>query len=531
MKQKLKLEDFSDIFVVGGGINGCGIACDAAGRGLSVTLCEKGDLAQGTSSRSSKLVHGGLRYLEYYEFRLVRKALKERETLLRIAPHIVHPMRFLLPHHKALRPAWFIRLGLLFYDWLGGRKVLPSTKTVDLRDSRFGDVLLDKYNMAFEYSDCVVDDARLVISIAMAARDKGAKIYSRCKVLSARRGNKFWTIEVQDVFTGTKRELRAKFLINAAGPWVSDVVENIIHVGNEEPETENGESKAKVRLVKGSHIIVPRIYNHDRAYTLQGEDGRVVFVVPYENDFTLIGTTDADYEGDPDGARTSLEEVTYLCDFSSEYLKRPLTRKDVVWQYAGVRALVDDSVSRAHAVTRDYVLDLESGANCQPAFLNVIGGKITTYRVLSEDVLEKLGSYFPRMKGKWTSTHTLPGGDMVGGSVGAEITRMRIKYPDLDEKYVERLVRSYGSLAECVLNENQRMESLGQCFGSDLHAAEVIYLMENEWALTAEDILWRRSKLGLYFCEAEIDALDLWMENYRKSGNSLNRTCNSQSRH
>lgn len=525
------MEDFSDIFIIGGGINGCGIACDAAGRGLSVTLCEQGDLAQGTSSSSSKLVHGGLRYLEYYEFRLVRKALKERETLLRIAPHVVHPMRFLLLHHKALRPAWFIRLGLLFYDHLGGRKLLPGTKTVDLRNSRYGEALLDKYDMAFEYSDCVVDDARLVISNAMAARNRGAQIYSRCKVLSARREKRAWTIHVQDVFTGAKRVLRAKFLINAAGPWVSDTIENIIHAENVEPETENGESRAKVRLVKGSHIIVPRVCNHNRAYTFQGGDGRVVFAVPYQNNFTLIGTTDVDYEGDPGGARISPEEITYLCDLAGEYLERPLTPKDVVWQYAGVRPLVNDGTSRAHAVSRDYILNLEGGLNGQPAFLNVIGGKITTYRVLSEDVLEKIRCYFPRMKGNWTSEQTLPGGDMAGGTIGAEIARMHKKYPDLDKKYMERLVRSYGSLTECVLNKNQKMESLGQCFGCDLHEAEVVYLMENEWALTAEDILWRRSKLGLYFCEAEIDALDLWMENCRQSGNSQRRICNSQSMH
>ena len=525
------MKDCSDIFIIGGGINGCGIACDAAGRGLSVTLCEQGDLAQGTSSASSKLIHGGLRYLEYYEFRLVRKALEEREILLRIAPHIVHPMRFLLPHHKALRPAWFIRLGLLFYDHLGRRKLLPGTKTVDLRNSRYGGALRNKYKLAFEYSDCVVDDARLVIANAMAARNRGAQIYSRCKVLSARREQESWTIEVQDVFTRTKRILRARFLINAAGPWGSDVIENIIHTDNEEPATENGESRAKVRLVKGSHIIVPRLYNHNRAYTFQGGDGRVVFALPYQNDFTLIGTTDVDYEGDPGAARIAPEEITYLCDLAGEYLEQPPTPRDVVWQYAGVRPLVDDGTSRAHAVTREYTLNLENGLNGRPALLHVMGGKITTYRVLAEDVLEKISGYFPRMKGPWTSTQTLPGGDMAGGTILAEITRMQAKHPDLDKNYIQRLVQSYGSLTGRVLNENQKMASLGQCFGSDLYEAEVVYLMENEWALTAEDILWRRSKLGLYFCQAEIDALDLWMENYRKSGNSLSGKRHSRSMH
>ena len=520
------MEDLSDIFIIGGGINGCGIACDAAGRGLKVTLCEQGDLARGTSSSSSKLIHGGLRYLEYFEFRLVRKALKERETLLRIAPHIVHPMRFLLPHHKGLRPAWFIRLGLFFYDHLGGRKLLSGTNTVDLRNSLYGEALRDDYRMAFEYSDCVVDDARLVILNAMAARDRGAHIYSRCKVLSARREEHFWTIEIQDVVTGEKRALRAKFLINAAGPWVSDIIENIIQVENQ--ETEKGQAKPIVRLVKGSHIVVPRLYNHDRAYTFQAKDGRVVFAVPYQNDFTLIGTTDVDYEGDLDRVQISPEEIAYLCDLAGEYFKRPLIPKDVVWQYAGVRPLFDDGISPAQAATRDYILNLEDTLDGQPALLNVIGGKITTYRVLAEDVLEKIKQYFPKMKDKWTSDQTLPGGDMAGGSVGAETARLQIKYPDLATKYLERLALSYGSLADCVLKDNQKTDALGQCFGGDLYAAEVIYLMENEWALTAEDILWRRSKLGLHFSEAETTVLDLWMNDYRKSNSDQKKIYNLQ---
>lgn len=522
------MEDISDIFIIGGGINGCGIACDAAGRGLNVTLCEQGDLAQGTSSASSKLIHGGLRYLEYYEFRLVRKALEEREVLLRAAPHIVHPMRFLLPYHKALRPVWLIRLGLFIYDHLGGRKLLPGTRTVDLRNSRYGAALRDKYRTAFEYSDCVVDDARLVILNAMAARDKGARIYSRCRVLSARRGEQNWTIEVQDVVTGAKRVLGAKFLINAAGPWVTDIIENTIQAENQNTGTENDKSSAKVRLVKGSHIIVPRIYSHDRAYTFQGGDGRVVFAIPYQEDFTLIGTTDVDYEGDLDRVRISPEEITYLCDFVGEYFQHPLTPEDVVWQYAGVRPLCDDGTSTAQAATRDYILNLEDGLNGQPAFLNVIGGKITTYRVLAEDVLEKIKRYFPALKGKWTSSQTLPGGDMEGGNTEAETARMRVKYPDLDKKYIERLVQSYGSLTDRVLKQNQKMETLGRHFGSDLYETEVLYLIENEWAVTAEDILWRRGKLGLHFREAEMEALDLWMKNYNDSRNSQNRMYNLQ---
>ena len=522
------MENFSDIFIIGGGINGCGIARDAAGRGLKVILCEQGDLAQGTSSASSKLIHGGLRYLEYYEFRLVRKALEEREVLLRTAPHIVHPMRFLLPYHKALRPAWLIRLGLFIYDHLGGRKTLPATKTVDLRNSLYGDALRDKYHTAFEYSDCIVDDARLVVLNAMDARDKGARIYSRCRVLSAWREKKFWTIEVQDVATGAKRIMRAKFLINAAGPWISDIIRNKIQPQNHITETGNVKGRSKVRLVKGSHIIVPRLYNHDRAYTFQGGDGRVVFAIPYQKFFTLIGTTDVDYDGDLDRVEISPEEITYLCDFVGEYFGSPPTPADVVWQYAGVRPLFDDGTNTAQAATRDYILELEGGLDAQPAHLNIIGGKVTTYRVLAEDVLEKIKIFFPGMKGKWTSDETLPGGDIEAGDVGAEITKRHVEYPDLHKKYIERLVQSYGSLTDSVLSQNRKMETLGQHFGGDLYEMEVLYLMENEWAVTAEDILWRRSKLGLHFSDAEASALDLWMKNYGKSRNSQDRISHQQ---
>ncbi len=517
------MEDFSDILIIGGGVNGCGIARDAAGRGLKVTLCEQGDLGQGTSSSSSKLIHGGLRYLEYYEFRLVRKALEEREVLLRAAPHIVHPLRFLLPYHKALRPAWFIRLGLFFYDHLGGRKLLPATKTIQLRNSLYGEALRDKFHKAFEYSDCFVDDARLVVLNAMSARDKGAQIYSRCKVLSARREKECWTIEVYDVATGAKRTLHSKFLINAAGPWVSDIIENKIQVEKQVTERENDKSKVKLRLVKGSHIIVPRIYDHDRAYTFQGGDGRVVFSIPYQEDFTLIGTTDVDYEGDLSRVKISQDEIRYLCDFVGEYFDAPLSPEDVVWQYAGVRPLFDDGTTSAQNTTRDYILDIEGGLNDHAGLLNVIGGKITTYRVLAEDVLEKIKDFFPSMKGEWTSSQTLPGGDIDGAGIEAESASIHVKHPGLDKKYIDRLVKSYGSLASSILNGHQKMEALGQHFGGGLYEAEVIYLIENEWAKTAEDILWRRSKLGLRLSNAETESLDLWIKYYNKSRNSENR--------
>lgn len=512
------MEDFSDIFIIGGGVNGCGIARDAAGRGLKVTLCEQGDLGQGTSSSSSKLIHGGLRYLEYYEFGLVRKALAEREVLLRVAPHIVHPLRFLLPYHKALRPAWFIRLGLFIYDHLGGRKLLPATKTIKLQNSLYGGALRDKFHKAFEYSDCFVDDARLVVLNAMSARDKGAQIYSRCKVTSARREKGCWAIDVQDVATGANRTLYSKFLINAAGPWVSDIIEHKIQV----TERENDNSKVKVRLVKGSHIVVPRIYNHDRAYTFQGGDGRVVFAIPYQENFTLIGTTDVNYEGDLNNVQISQDEISYLCDFVGEYFEAPLSPEDVVWQYAGVRPLFDDGTISAQSTTRDYILDIEGDLKDHVGLLNVIGGKITTYRVLAEDSLDKIKDFLPNIKGKWTSSQSLPGGDIDEAGLEAEIAKTYIKYPDLDKKYIDRLVNNYGSLASVILNGHQNMAALGQHFGGDLYEIEVAYLIENEWAETAEDILWRRSKLGLCISNAEAESLDLWMEYYSKSKNDKN---------
>ena len=522
------MEDFSDIFIIGGGINGCGIACDAAGRGLKVALCEQGDLAQGTSSSSSKLIHGGLRYLEYFEFRLVRKALKEREILLRLAPHIVHPIRFLLPHHKALRPAWFIRLGLFFYDHLGGRKLLSGTKMVDLQNSIYGAALLSVYKTAFEYSDCTVDDARLVVLNAMAAKALGAQIHTRSKVLSARRENGFWAIEIQDVLTGVKRTQRAKVLINAAGPWVADVIESIIQPEPQEAGAKKHKPDAKVRLVKGSHIIVPKLYDHDRAYTFQGGDDRVVFAIPFQKDFTLIGTTDVDFKGDLSKVDISPEEVSYLCDLAGEYFKCPPAPEDVIWQYSGIRPLIDDGNSKAQAATRDYTLNLEDSVAGQAAVLNVVGGKITTYRVLAEDVLDKIKPFFPSMKGKWTSGQTLPGGDMVGGSISTETAKMLNLHPDLDANFIERLVQAYGSAAAHILKQHQTMEDFGQCFGADLYEAEVSYLMENEWAVTAEDVLWRRSKLGLRFTKAEVASLDAWMEAFGKSQNRETKIYNLQ---
>jgi len=495
------LDKYSDIFVIGGGVNGCGIARDAAGRGLSVTLCEQGDLAQGTSSSSTKLIHGGLRYLEYYEFSLVRKALAEREVLLRIAPHIIQPIRLLLPYHKGLRPAWLIRLALFLYDNMGGRKLLPASKTVDLRDSVEGGPLKKRFKRAFEYSDCTVDDARLVILNAMAARDNGAHIYTRSRVLSAQRIDSFWTIRVLDVDTATEYVVHSKVLVNASGPWVSEVIEKCTPM---DPVT-------RLRLVKGSHIIVPKLYAHSKSYTLQGKDGRIVFTIPFKNDFTLIGTTELDYDGDLENIEVQEEEVSYLCDFVSDYFLTTLSPKDVVFRYAGIRPLFDEGVSAAQAATRDYILELNAGEEGAAPLLNIIGGKITTYRVLAEEALAKIRDYFPSMGKDWTARKCLPGGDIGINGYETALSRLRIQCPFLRVEHAQRLIGSYGTLAFKILEQVADTDALGEHFGADLYAAEVTYLMEWEWARTADDVLQRRGKLCLYLDSAQVQKLSSWM--------------------
>jgi len=475
-----------DLAVIGGGINGCGIARDAAGRGLSVVLAEQGDLAGATSSASTKLVHGGLRYLEFYEFRLVREALIEREVLLASAPHIIWPLRFVLPHHKGLRPWPVIRLGLFFYDHLGGRRILPPTRSIDLLTDPAGTGLKRIYRRGFEYSDCWVDDARLVVLNARDAADRGADIRTRTRCLAARRDGGTWRLTFEDRRNGDRSEARARCLVNAAGPWVSDVIQAVAGLN----------APARVRLVKGSHIVVDRIFAHDRAYIFQNADGRICFAIPYERDFTLIGTTDEDFEGDPTTAAISEHETDYLLAAVSEYLERPLSRAMIRWTYSGVRPLYDDGATRPQEATRDYVLHLDASAGAAP-LLSVFGGKITTFRRLAEEALAKLGPTFPKMRGPWTAGSRLPGGDIPVNGFDDWAKGIARRYPFLDPALVTRLCRAYGTRVETLLSGVSTAADLGEDLGAGLTARELDYLARNEWAETAEDVLWRRSKLGL----------------------------------
>jgi glycerol-3-phosphate dehydrogenase len=493
-----------DIFIIGGGINGCGIARDAAGRGYSVFLAEMSDLANGTSSGSTKLIHGGLRYLEYYEFRLVREALMERERLWKCAPHIIRPLRLVLPHHKGLRPAWLLRLGLFLYDHIGGRKLLPATRTLDLRTDPAGTALKPGFSRAFEFSDCWVDDARLVVLNARDAADKGAEIRTRTRVVSARRENGHWLVEIEDTRTGAREVVAAKLLVNAAGPWIDHVLGGSL-----------GRNDAhNVRLVKGSHIVIRRKYDDPRAFFFQNSDGRIFFTIPYDDDFTLIGTTDEDFIGDPADAAISEAETDYLCAAASEYFAEPVLREDIVWTYAAVRPLYDDGASSAQEATRDYVIKVENDERAP--LLNIFGGKITTYRRLAEAALDKIEKQIGRKAAAWTGQAALPGGDFETSKVGARIEALMNAYPFLEQSLARRLIRLYGTRAGALLGKAQSMDDLGRHFGAGLHAAEVDYLMQREWASEVEDVLWRRTKLGLRLDAAQAAELAGYMAEARR---------------
>ncbi len=498
------LEEIADIFVLGGGVNGCGIARDAAGRGLSVVLAEAGDLAQATSSSSTKLFHGGLRYLEFFEFRLVREALEEREVLLRAMPHISWPMRFVLPYDPAMRfdsdtptsrllgrimpwmkgrrPAWLIRLGLFLYDHLGGRRILPATRTLDLGQDPAGRPLRAGLTRGWEYSDCWVDDARLVVLNARDAAARGARILTRTRVTEARREGGVWLIRTEG--PAGPEEFRARALVNAGGPWVGEVIRSVAGINSAE----------NVRLVRGSHIVTRKLYDHDRCYFFQGQDGRIIFAIPYEQDFTLIGTTDKDHDGPPGSARCTEEERDYLCAFASRYFARPVTAADVVWTYSGVRPLYDDGAKSATAATRDYVLGLDAGG---APLLNVFGGKITTYRRLAEAALGRLAPFFPDAGGAWTAGVPLPGGDFAHDGATALASALRRDYPFLTEAWAARLVRTYGTEARAILGSARSAADLGRDFGATLTEAELRWLVAQEFARSADDVLWRRTKLGL----------------------------------
>jgi glycerol-3-phosphate dehydrogenase len=489
-----------DLLVVGGGINGAGIARDAAGRGLSVLLVEQRDLASATSSSSTKLIHGGLRYLEHYEFRLVREALQEREVLLAAAPHIIWPLTFVLPHHKGLRPKWMLRAGLFLYDHLAKRKRLPGSRALSLNGTKEGKPLLDQFTSGFSYSDCWVDDARLVVLNALDAQARGAVIKTRTRCAALVRGTDGWTATLQTA-DGKETSVSAKAVVNAAGPWVTEMVNR----------AGLGDKAAGLRLVKGSHFVVPRIHPHDHCYIFQNGDGRIAFAIPYQQDYTLIGTTDVAYNGDPAQVKISDQETDYLLDLVNGYLAKPLTRNDVVWDYSGVRPLYDDKNDNASAVTRDYVFDLDTGDIGSAApILSIYGGKITTYRKLAEHAMQKLAPVLGNDAKDWTANAILPGGDMPDGDFDAFLAKAKATYDWLPRALLYRLVRSYGTAISKIVGTATSLGDLGTEVAPNLYEAELHYLMANEWACRADDVLWRRTKLGLGMQPDQVDAIEKW---------------------
>jgi len=478
-----------DIAVIGGGINGAGVARDAAGRGLKVLLAEQNDFASATSSASTKLIHGGLRYLEYYEFRLVSESLAEREVMLRIAPHIIWPLEFVLPHERHLRPAWMIRAGLFLYDHIGGRTSLPKSRGVRLAPDSHGAGLKPEFARGFAYYDAWVDDARLVVLTLSSARAHGATVLARTRCSGARREGDAWRVTLRDQASGKESEVCARILVNAAGPWVKSLLDQELHM----------ESPGRLRLVKGSHIVVPRIHDKRYAYILQNPDRRVVFMIPYEREFTLIGTTDVPVTGEDLPPSISPEESAYLCAAASRYSARAVTPDQVVWSYSGVRPLYDDGKEDPSAITRDYVLLLDQQG---PPLLSIFGGKITTYRKLAEQVMERLARWIPARR-PWTHTEALPGGDFGGRDFPAVLREFRSRHAGLDPHWLARLLRRHGTLGENILANAKSEADLGENFGGGLYERELSYLIEHEWARAAEDVLWRRTKCGLHMSEAQ----------------------------
>jgi glycerol-3-phosphate dehydrogenase len=489
------MDQIFDLAVIGGGVNGAGIARDAAGRGARVLLLERGDLAEGTSSSSTKLIHGGLRYLEHYEFALVREALSEREVLWGIAPHIIWPLRFILPHRPGLRPHWLLRLGLFLYDHIGGRKRLPAAESITLASHPAGAPLKSEYTRGFAYSDCWVDDARLVVLNARDAADRGAEIRTRCEVNGLVREGDHWRI------TAGVETFAARAIVNAAGPRVLDLLGLA------------GEPTAqRMRLVRGSHIVVRKLFDHEFAYFFQLPDGRIFFAIPYEQDFTLIGTTDVDHHGSLDAVHASPDEIAYLCEGASEYFRKPVMPEDVVWTYSGVRPLVDDGSGKPEAATRGYRFELDGGEGEEAPLLSVFGGKITTYRHLAAAAVAQLASYCPPLASReWTGSAPLPGGDFGRDEAQAKMRELSARYPFLGGAQAHRLIRLYGTCAFTILADAASAAELGEDFGHGLTAVEVDYLIDREWARTAADVLWRRTKLGLHFTPGETARLEDYM--------------------
>ncbi|BBV02441.1 MULTISPECIES: glycerol-3-phosphate dehydrogenase [Providencia] len=486
-----------DLIVIGGGINGAGIAADAAGRGLSVLLLEAQDLASATSSASSKLIHGGLRYLEHYEFRLVSEALAEREVLLRLAPHIAFPMRFRLPHQPHLRPAWMIRIGLFLYDHLGKRVSLPSSKGLKFNQNS---VLKPELTKGFEYSDCWVDDARLVVLNAQEVVRKSGEVRTRTKVTRAYRENGLWVVEAQDLRTGETHTWKAKGLVNATGPWVKEFFDDGLKL----------KSPYGIRLIKGSHIVVPRAHDEPQAYILQNEDNRIVFVIPWMDEFSIIGTTDVEYKGDPKDVKIDENEVNYLLKVYNDHFKKQLTVSDIVWDYSGVRPLCDDESDSPQAITRDYTLDIHDEQGQAP-LLSVFGGKLTTYRKLAEAAVNKLATYYPNAGGPWTKNGQLPGGDIEGCDRDGYARVLRQHYQWLPEGLALRFARTYGSNSKLILEGANSLSDLGEAFSANVYEAELRYLVKHEWVTELDDAIWRRTKLGMWLNEEEKQRIAQWL--------------------
>jgi len=495
------MSDF-DLVVIGGGINGAGIARDAAGRGLKVMLCEKDDLAQHTSSASTKLIHGGLRYLEHYDFMLVRHALGEREVLLRAAPHIIWPLRFILPHHEALRPRWLIRLGLFLYDNLGGRKLLPRSHGVDLTTHETGKALKSEYTSGFEYSDCWVQDARLVTLNVVDAAERGCDVRVRTECTDIIRGDAHWTVNLKDHLSGQTSAVSARAIVNASGPWVEKTLDL----------DEEHDSKHGVRLVKGSHVVVPKLFEHPYTYIFQNADDRIIFAVPYENDYTLLGTTDVEIQAEPGSEKIEQSEIEYICQNASEYFKTPVSADQVVWTYSGVRPLYDDASDNASKVTRDYKLDLDTRKGSP--ILSVYGGKITTYRKLAEQAVDMLKPELEFDNGAWTSPVPLPGGDIANADYDGFVEQTKTKYPWLDASLLLDYTRNYGTRIQALLGDATSMQALGHHFGGPLYQIEVSYLITHEFARSSADILWRRSKKGLHTPEGTEQLLQQWIDEH-----------------
>jgi len=498
-------EQTYDILVIGGGINGAGVARDAAGRGLSVVLCEQGDFAGATSSSSTKLIHGGLRYLEYYEFRLVAEALREREHLLDIAPHIAWPLRFVMPHVAGLRPRWMIRLGLWLYDHIGGRISLPRSTGVRLDRMGAPSGLRPEITRGFAYSDAWVDDARMVILNLLSAQEHGAHILARTRLASAERRDGAWLCTLQDAATGQRRTVRARAVVNTAGPWVAEM----------DRALNARKQGAGVKLVRGSHIVVPRVFEGEHAYILQNDDRRIVFMIPYEGRYTLIGTTDVPQNDMRNGAHISAEEEAYLLRAVNQYLARPLGAADIVWRYAGVRPLFDDASDNPSAVTRDYTLVVDDTQNLPS--VSVYGGKITTYRRLAESVMEKLSPWLKGRRGPWTREEALPGGGFARAERASQLTALQARYAGLDPAYLQRLFARHGLRCVDVLGDARDMAALGRDFGAGLTEREAVFLIRHEWAREPDDILWRRTKCGLHMSEAQRAAFAQWFVETRGS--------------